>query len=591
MSESEISHSLDHIRHTLAHLLAAAVKKLNPHALPTIGPAIENGFYYDFDFNKSVPPDLRQFPDVLEAYEDEMKRLLPSWTEFTHREVAAREAKDFFRDNPYKQELIDELEKKGEKITLYKCGDFEDLCRGGHVLHPNKEISPDSFKLDKIAGAYWRGDETKPQLQRIYGLAFASKKDLKEYEKMRTEAKKRDHKVLGPALDLFTFSELVGPGLPLWTPKGTILRNELDTFVWQLRKKRGYEQVDIPHITKKDLYEKSGHWEKFKDGLFHVKTREGHEFALKPMNCPHHIQIYARRQWSYRELPQRYATTTKVYRDEQSGELAGLSRVRAITQDDAHVFCRTSQVKEEVFKIWDIIEEFYGAFGFAVSVRLSLHDPAHPEKYLGTPEVWKKAEAELRGLVKERGAEAEEGVGEAAHYGPKIDFMSKDALGREHQVATIQLDMNQPERFDLTCVNEKGEHERIVMIHAAIMGSIERFLAVAIEHFAGAFPVWCAPVQAAVLPVSDKFAAYGKKVYDALAAEGIRAELAPANESLGKRIREAELMKIPYVLVVGEKEEKDGAVAVRSRKGDEGALGIKKFLEKIGREIKEKALS
>jgi threonyl-tRNA synthetase len=584
MSKSKSQASLEQIRHSLAHLLAAAVKKLNPHALPTIGPTIENGFYYDFDLSKSVAPDTRQFPDVLKAYEDEMRKLLPSWKEFSHREVSADEARVIFKDNPYKRELIDDLEKGGETITLYKCGDFEDLCRGGHVLHPNQDIPADAFKLDKIAGAYWRGDEKNPMLQRIYGLAFASKKELEEYEKIREEAKKRDHKVLGPALDLFTFSELVGPGLPLWTPKGTIVRNELDNFVWQLRKKRGYQQVDIPHLTKKDLYEKSGHWEKFKDELFRMKTREGHEFALKPMNCPHHIQLYARRQWSYRELPQRYASTTKVYRDEQSGELGGLSRVRAITQDDAHVFCRTSQVKEEVFKIWDIIEEFYGAFGFTLSVRLSLHDPAHPEKYLGTPEVWEKAESELRALIKERGAEAEEGVGEAAHYGPKIDFMAKDALGRSHQIATIQLDMNQPERFDLTCINEKGEHERIVMIHAAIMGSIERFLAVAIEHFAGAFPVWCAPVQATVLPISEKFAAYGKKVYEALATAGIRVELAEANESLGKRIREAELAKVPYVLVVGEKEEAASAVAVRSRKGDEGTPPLEDFIKKIEKE-------
>jgi threonyl-tRNA synthetase len=585
MPSSEPKPSLDQIRHSLAHLLAAAVLQKFPDANLGIGPAIDNGFYYDFELpNALAPSDLK---DIEKA----MRKMIGAALPFTGREVTATEAKKLFAKQPFKLELIKEFSEGKQKLTVYETGDvFMDLCHGGHVTNTN-QIPADAFKLDKVAGAYWRGDEKREQLQRIYGLAFASKKELEEYEKMREEAKKRDHKVLGPALDLFTFSQLVGPGLPLWTPKGTMIRNELDSFVWQLRKKRGYEQVDIPHLTKKDLYVTSGHWEKFKDELFLVKTREGHEFALKPMNCPHHTQIYARRQWSYRELPQRYASTTKVYRDEQSGELAGLSRVRAITQDDAHVFCRTSQVKEEVFKIWDIVEEFYGAFGFKVSVRLSLHDPEHPEKYLGTPAVWKKAESELRALVKERGAEAVEGIGEAAHYGPKIDFMSKDALGREHQVATIQLDMNQPERFDLTCINEKGERERIVMIHAAIMGSIERFLSVAIEHFAGAFPVWCAPVQVAVIPISDKFAEYGNKVHEALMHAGIRAEISEANESLGKRIREAELAKVPYVLVVGEKEMSAGTVAVRSRKGDEGAVKIEKFLEKIGREIKEKTLS
>ncbi|HUZ92995.1 MAG TPA: threonine--tRNA ligase [Candidatus Paceibacterota bacterium] len=595
--------NLDHIRHSLAHLLAAAVLKKFPDAKLGIGPTIENGFYYDFLLPQPLAPaDLKEF-------EKAMKKMVGAKLPFTGQEVTTAEAKKLFsagsgsafggKDQPFKLELIEEFSKEDKKLTVYRTGDvFMDLCRGGHVENTS-EINADAFKLDKIAGAYWRGSEKNPQLQRIYGLAFGNKKELDDYLKLLEEAKKRDHKVLGPALDLFTFSELVGPGLPLWTPKGTLVRNLLDDFVWQLRRARGYLQVDIPHITKKDLYEKSGHWDKFKDELFKIETREGHIFAMKPMNCPHHAQIYARKPWSYRELPQRYANTTKVYRDEQSGELAGLARVRAITQDDAHVFCRASQVKEEIFKIWDIVSEFYGAFGFTLSMRLSLHDPAHPEKYLGTPAIWKKAEGELRELVKERGAEAIEAPGEAALYGPKIDFMGKDALGREHQVATIQLDMNQPERFDLSCTNEKGEKERIVMIHAAIMGSIERFLSVIIEHFAGAFPAWLAPVQVAILPIGEKFLAYGKTVRDALAAQGIRVELGDADESLGKRIRAAELMKIPYILVVGEKEEAANSVAVRSRSatkaaegknGDEGAMPLKSFLEKIDREIREKTL-
>jgi len=574
------------VRHSLAHLLAAAVLKEFPDAKLAIGPVIENGFYYDFELPRSLTPE------DLKVFEKTMRGLINKKLSFTGEEVSAAEAKKRFAQQPFKLDLINEFSAGGQKLTVYHTGDiFSDLCRGGHVENTS-EISADAFKLDKIAGAYWRGDEKNPMLQRIYGLAFASGKELDEYLAMRTEAEKRDHKKLGPQLDLFTFSDLVGPGLPLWTPKGTLVRNLLDDFVWQLRKARGYEQVDIPHITKKDLYETSGHWEKFKEDLFKIVTREGREFAMKPMNCPHHTQIYARRQWSYRELPQRYASTTKVYRDEQSGELAGLSRVLAITQDDAHVFCRMVQAKEEFLKIWDIVQEFYGAFGFSLQVRLSLHDPAHMEKYLGDAKRWEFAENVLREIVTSKKTDWFEGVGEAAFYGPKLDFMGKDAIGRLHQVATIQLDVNMPERFNLFCINEKGEQERIVMIHAAIMGSIERFLSVIIEHFAGAFPLWLAPVQATVLPVSDKFSAYGKKVHDELRAAGIRSELGDANESLGKRIRGAEMMKIPYVLVVGEKEEQAKTINFRERGSDGKTTEMKldAFVEKLEKEITEKKL-
>ncbi len=624
--------SLDNIRHSLAHLLAAAVLKEFPDAKLAIGPTIENGFYYDFLLPRSLAPA------DLKGFEKTMRELVKKDLVFEGKKVTEKEAKKIFKDQPFKLELIEEFVKEGKELTIYETKNmdpgsrlgmtemnpgsgsgmtekkrlndkgkehendkgkephtlspiphtlFLDLCRGGHVEN-TKEIPADAFKLDKIAGAYWRGDEKNPMLQRIYGLAFASKKELEDYLAMREEAEKRDHKKLGPQLDLFVFSDLVGPGLPLWTPKGTLVRNLLDDFVWEFRKARGYEQVDIPHLAKKDLYETSGHWDKFKDDLFRITTREKHLFAMKPMNCPHHTQIYARRPWSYRDLPQRYASTTKVYRDEQSGELAGLARVLAITQDDAHVFCRMSQAKGEFLKIWDIVHEFYGAFGFSLRVRLSLHDPEHPEKFLGNPKIWKKAEAMLREITKERKADAFDGIGEAAFYGPKLDFMAKDSLGREWQVATIQLDMNMPERFDLDCTNEKGEKERIVMIHAAIMGSIERFLSIIIEHFAGAFPLWLSPVQAAVLPVSEKFSAYGRKAHEQLLAAGIRSELKEASESLGKRIRSAEMMKIPYVLVVGEKEEKNGTVAVRSRKGDEGEIIMDSLIEKLQEEIREK---
>src|SRR3989344_3853534 len=484
-----MSTNLEHQRHTLAHLLAAAVLELYPNAKRTIGPSIENGFYYDFG-------DLKIADEDLPKIEDKMRELLPSWTSMEGKAIEADEARKLFADNPYKLELINEYAADG--LTTYTSGSYTDLCRGGHTENPAEEIKPDSFKLTHLAGAYWRGSEKNAMLTRIYGLAFATKQELEDHLAMLEEAKKRDHKVLGPKLDLFVFSDLVGAGLPLWTPKGTLLRILLDDFVWQLRKAKGYDRVEIPHINRRELYETSGHWDKYQGDLFKIKTREGHEFAMKPMNCPHHTQIYARKQWSYRELPQRYANTTMVYRDEQSGELAGLARVRSITQDDAHVFCRMDQVKAEGFKIWDIIQDFYGAFGIPLRVRLSLRDPRTPEKYLGNSKRWDATEDMLREMVVERGVVAEDGIGEAAFYAPKLDFMGRDAIGREHQVATIQMDMSMPERFDLFCINDSGEHERIVMIHAAIMGSIERFLALAIEHFAGAFPLWLAPVQVVV---------------------------------------------------------------------------------------------
>ena len=404
------------------------------------------------------------------------------------------------------------------------------------------------------------------------------------------DLKHPDHKRLGRELDLFVFSDLVGSGLPLWTPRGTLLRNTLDNFVWELRQKRGYEKVEIPHITKKALYEKSGHWDKFKSDLFRITTREGDEFAMKPMICPHHTQIFARKPWSYREIPQRYANTTMCYRDEQSGELNGLSRVRSLTQDDAHVFCRETQVKEEFKKIWDIIEEFYGTFGFSnLVIRLSFHNPAEKEKYLGDATRWDFAEKMLTEIAKERGAKTIPGIGEAAFYGPKLDFMAKDSLDREWQVATIQLDMNMPERFDLTCVNEKGEKERIVMIHAAIMGSIERFLSVIIEHLNGIFPLWLSPVQARIVPISEKHLGYAKEVLELFKAGDIRVDLDESNETLGKKIRDGKTEKIPYLLVVGDDEASKQAVALESReKGKIGVLPLGEVIAKLQEEIRSR---
>lgn len=478
------NNNLEYKRHTLAHLLAEAVIENYPNVQLTLGPAIDNGFYYDIDFGDTKISDTD-----LEKIEKTMKKNLANWTEFSHKEVSADEAKTTFKDNPYKTELIEEISGRGEPITLYTCGGFTDLCRGGHSEHPNKEIAPDSFKLSRVAGAYWRGDEKNKMLTRIYGLAFDTKEELDAYETQLEEAKKRDHKIIGREMGLFTFSPLVGAGLPLWTPKGTIIRELLNDFVWELRKTKGYQKVCIPHITKKDLYDTSGHWEKYADDLFKIRTREDHLYAMKPMNCPHHTQIFDAEPRSYRDMPQRYAETTMVYRDEQSGELSGLSRVLSITQDDAHVFCRETQIEDECMAIWDIIETFYGTFGFELKVRFSTHDPKERSKYLGGDEVWTKAEGALENLMKKKGVEWMDGTGEAAFYGPKIDFIAKDSIGRVLQVATIQLDFNQPKNFGLVCTNEKGEKEQVVMIHAAIMGSIERFMSTLIEHTAGVFPL------------------------------------------------------------------------------------------------------
>ncbi|MEK9178059.1 MAG: threonine--tRNA ligase [Patescibacteria group bacterium] len=582
---------LNNKRHTLAHLLAAAVLELYPDAKATIGPVIDNGFYYDFEFVKPI------IKEDLKDIEKRMCKFLPYWSEVKGSEVNAKKAREIFKENSYKLELIEEIISKDESITVYTAGvsaeggaaPFIDLCRGGHAENPAKEIAPDSFKLTHIAGAYWRGSEKNKMLTRIYGLAFNSKKELDDYEKHLEEAAKRDHKKLGKELDLFTFSDLVGPGLPLWTPKGTIMREILDDFVWELRQKYGYEKVEIPHITKKDLYEKSGHWDKFKDELFKIITREGHVFAMKPMSCPHHTQIYARKLHSYKELPQRYANTTMVYRDEQSGELAGLSRVRCITQDDAHVFCRHSQVEQEVINIWDIINTFYGAFGFVLTPKLSLHDQKHMEKYLGTEDIWRQSEDTLRKLMKSKGVNVIEVVGEAAFYGPKIDFMAKDSLGREWQVATIQLDMNLPERFDLDCNNEKGVRERIVMIHAAVMGSIERFMSIIIEHYGGNFPLWLAPVQVKVIPVGESHFEVARKIHELLRGSFIRSEFDISNDGFGKKVRNAKTARIPYFIIIGDKDIQVNKVTLESRdNGQIGQLTENEVLEKLREEIQKR---
>ncbi len=576
---------MESIRHSLAHLLAAAVQRLWPETKNTIGPAVDNGFYYDFEFATPISDK------DLSKIEKKMRDTLKDWKTFEGKEISADEARELFKNNPYKLELIEEIIAKGEKVTVYTSGRFTDLCRGGHV-EDAQTIDPESFKLDRVAGAYWRGDEKNKMLTRIYGLAFESKAELDAYLAQKEEALKRDHKKLGKELGLFVFSDLVGPGLPLWTPKGTIMRDALNDYVWELRKAKGYQRVTIPHITKRALYETSGHWAKYGDDLFKIKTREGHEYALKPMNCPHHTQIFDSSMRSYRDMPQRYAETTMVYRDEQSGELSGLSRVLSITQDDAHVFCRENQIEDEMFAVWDIVDKFYKTFGFSnLQVRFSRHDPAHIEKYLGTKETWNKAENAIKKLIEKRGVEWIDGTGEAAFYGPKLDFIAHDSIGRVLQVATIQLDFNMPERFKLFCTNEEGKKEQIVMIHCAIMGSIERFSATLIEHLAGNFPLWLSPVQVAVLPVTDDFLNFALEVTEKLKAVGIRAELDNSRDGLGKKVRNAKIEKLPYWIVIGAKEVEAKKIALEHRtKGQLGQMTVEETLAKLQSEIKDKAL-
>ncbi len=574
---------MEHIRHSLAHLLAAAIKELYPETKPTIGPAIENGFYYDFEF----PTPINE--KDLEKIERKMKDILSTWTSFEGREVSADEAREYFKDNQYKLELIDELAEKGEKITLYTSGEFTDLCRGGHSDNLSKAIPADAFVLDRIAGAYWRGDEKNTMLTRIYGLAFSTKEELEAYFTQQKEAEARDHRKLGKELDLFTFSDLVGSGLPLFTPKGTLIRDLIVDKISSIQSRFGFQKVTIPHITKKDLYETSGHWDKFGDELFKVKGKSDTEFVMKPMNCPHHTQIYASRMRSYKDLPIRFAETTMVYRDEQPGELLGLARVRSITQDDGHVFCRPDQISQEIENITLVIKEFYTSLGMFEEgkfwVSLSVRDSENLDKYLGDSSLWDTAEAELESVAKKLSLPYKRIEGEAAFYGPKLDFMFEDALGRERQLATAQLDFIMPDRFSLEYTDQDGSKKTPVMIHRAIAGSLERFMAVMIEHFAGAFPLWLSPVQVRILPIADAHHEYGKEILVALKEKGIRAELDDRSESLGKKIRSSKEEKVPYVLVIGDKERDEKTVTIEGREGKVGTQSIEDtitfLLEKI----------
>jgi threonyl-tRNA synthetase len=589
--------NIEAMRHSLAHIMAAAVHKMHPDAQFGVGPVVENGFYYDIKLAETLSSD------DLASIESEMTKIIESGLSFEREEWPIDEAISFFKDNnqPFKVELLTDLKTKGTTavrdsgddnlvgdnvasvttVSVYRTGDFVDLCRGPHLENTNQA---GAFKLTKLAGAYWRGDEKNPQMQRVYGVAFATQDELDHYLTMLEEAEKRDHRKLGKELNLFVFSDKVGSGLPLFTPKGTILRELLNEYSQALRLALGFEKVWIPHVTKKELYETSGHWDKFGDELFLVKSQEtSDELVLKPMNCPHHQQIYASQPHSYRDLPIRYLETTTVYRDEKSGELGGLSRVRSITQDDSHIFCTPEQIEGVLSELTTITKEFYASLGMKLRARLSKRDESGA--YLGDKATWAQAESTLRKVLEESELEFYEAEGEAAFYGPKIDFMATDALGREHQLATPQLDFVQPERFELTYVDSDGQSKTPVMIHFALLGSIERFLSVYIEHTAGAFPVWLSPEQVRVLPVSDKFSEYGQKVVAELKASGVRVGL-DDGESLGKRIRAAEAAKVPYTLVVGEREQEAGEVAVRKRgEGDLGSKSSVEFCKDIADEI------
>lgn len=567
--------------HSSAHLMAEALEALYPGVKLGIGPAIDNGFYYDVDFGD------REFDaEELPKIEEKMLELARQKNEYSREEVSKNDALDYYekKGDPYKLELISELEDG--TISFYKQGNFTDLCRGPHI--PNTGFVK-AAKILNIAGAYWRGNEKNKQLTRLYGVTFPKQGELKEYLELLEEAKKRDHRKIGKELELFTFSEKVGKGLPLWLPKGAILRERLENFMRKAQVKAGYEQVVSPHIGSKELYVTSGHYAKYgKDSFQPIRTPdEDEEFLLKPMNCPHHCEMYKSKPRSYKDLPVRYAEFGTVYRYEQSGELHGLTRVRGFTQDDAHIFCRPEQVKAEFAKVIDLVLYVFKSLGFdSYTAQISLRDPNTPEKYIGKDEDWDKAEREIKEVADEKGLVTTVELGEAAFYGPKLDFMVKDALGRSWQLGTIQVDYNLPQRFELEYIGADNQKHRPVMIHRAPFGSMERFVAILIESTAGEFPLWLSPEQLAILPISEKFHAYAKTVQLMLQEADIRGAVDERDEKIGRKIRDAEVKKIPFMLIVGEKEAESGSVALREHgKGDIGSFSQMEFVEYFGKRV------
>ncbi len=571
--------------HSTSHVLAQALQELFPGVKLSIGPAIDNGFYYDVDFGDQKITDAD-----FKAIEDRVLAIAREKHEFTMRSSSKADALAFYKneDNPYKVELIENLEDG--TITFCDHATFTDLCRGGHI--PNTGLIK-AMKVMSIAGAYWRGDEKNKQLTRVYGISFPKQKDLTEYLELLEEAKRRDHRKLGKELELFAFSQKVGQGLPLWLPKGAALRERLEQFLKKAQKKAGYEQVVTPHIGQKELYVTSGHYEKYGADSFQpiLTPAEGEEFLLKPMNCPHHCEIYNVRPWSYKDLPKRYAEFGTVYRYEQSGELHGLTRVRGFTQDDAHIFCTPDQLDAEFKNVIDLVLYVFGSLGFEnFTAQISLRDRENHEKYIGSDENWEKAENAIISAAADKGLNTVVEYGEAAFYGPKLDFMVKDALGRQWQLGTIQVDYNLPERFDLTYKGSDNELHRPVMIHRAPFGSMERFIAILLEHTAGNFPLWLMPEQAIILSLSEKYENYAKKVLELLENHEIRALIDNRNETIGRKIRDAEGQKYPFMLIIGEEEEKSGTVSVR-RHGQEGkgniTVSIEAFAEMVNEEIKK----
>lgn len=573
--------SIEHIRHSFAHLLAAAVNELYPGTKNTIGPAIDNGFYYDFEFPADTVPSDKEFKDI----EKRMRKILPSWKGFDHKEVSEKEAREFFAGNPYKLELIDEIVKKGEKITLYTSGKFTDLCRGGHA--DPKEMKDDAFKIERIAGAYWRGDEKNKMLTRIYGLAFASKEELDAYIAQQEEAKKRDHRVLGKELELFTFSPLVGSGLPIWLPKGATVRRILERFIVDTELEWGYLHVNTPDIAKLDLYKKSGHYPYYKDSMYAPIKIDEDEFMLRPMTCPHHFQVFSDSPKSYRDLPMRIAELAKLYRYEASGELSGLIRVRGFCLADAHIIAADeAQAKSEVIKALDLIEYIAKVFGLSQGkdyrYRLSLGDRSNSEKYYKNDTAWDKGEAVLRQVLEERKCSFFEAEKEAAFYGPKIDIQMKDVRGKENTAFTVQYDFCMPDRFNLEYTAQDGTMKRPIVIHRSSIGAIERVMAFLIEHFAGNFPLWLSPTQVKIIPVRENHNEKALEVGNLLRKAGLRVDTDISDLGFGKKVRDAKTNRVPYTIIIGDKDIENGVVTLESRdKGKIGEMKVEEVLKKL----------
>jgi len=579
-----MNQNLKHKRHTLAHLLAAAIMDLYPDTKRTIGPAIDNGFYFDFEFSKPISE--KDFP----AIEKKMRALLTSWTGFERHELSADEAKAEYPDNPYKHELIDEFSEGGKKVSFYKSGDYWDLCRGGHLENPAKEIDPDSFKLDRIAGAYWRGDEKNPMLTRIYGLAFDTKKELDEYVAMREEAKKRDHRKIGQDMQLFFIDDMVGKGLVMWLPKGNIIKSEIEKFAIESENAGGYQRVSTPHIAKEELFLTSGHLPYYKEDMYPPMEMDDGTYYLKAMNCPHHHRIFVHTPKSYKDFPVRLSEYGMVYRNERSGTLAGLLRVRGLDMNDAHIYCRKDQIKDEFKSIMEMTMRYFETFGLTdYWFRLSKWDPERKDKYFNEPESWEYTESVIRDVLTEMKVKFTEVEDEAAFYGPKVDVQFKSVVGREESMSTIQLDFIAKERFGLSYVDADGKEKNdVYVIHRAPLSTHERFMAFLIEHYAGEFPLWLSPVQVKVLPVSVKHAAYAKEVGTALKDANIRVEIDASDESLGKRIRNAKLEKVPYFFVLGDKEVESKTVTVEGREGNEGAQQLDTVIAALLEKIKNR---